>query len=1201
MTTLGNELGALGLTCAVVLRDPDDQTLKVRYTSMESTALALAEKLGGLKLEGYRIPHGTWFVKEVVESGRAMYVSDPIAETAELVPGVPGAIVKRAGRMLGLTPDTLAIYLPLTVEERAVGALAVWGEDLRAEDVAALSVSAGQVASALENARLFQAEQRRTLELTTLLEATRAASSTLDLKEVLSVIAMQIVQAVDADGCTLSRWDQEADALLTWIERRRDLKDCNEPGMTFALEDFPASRAVLESHQPLSIGIRDSAADAAELAYMRKEGLKSLLIVPLLVGQRAIGILEVDECSRDREFTATEIRLCQALADQAAVAIENSRLYQSVRQELGERSRAEEALKEAQRELEVRVEERTADLMAANVSLRAEIAERKRVETALRESEAKYRQLVKHAPTGLYEIDLTNMRLLDVNDVMCGYSGYTREEFLELNPLDILADESRKRFLARTSLLTAGEPVPESVEYKIRTKNGQESWVLLNARFSQEKGITKATVVAHDITGRKRAEGALQESEEKHRNLFRHSNDGILLHDLEGCILDANQRALEQLGYTRSELLSINIAELHPPEALDAYRQAVEKISHEGIIRFEIPFRKKSGHEFVAEVSSSLFDLRGQRVVQAVVRDITERKRAELLLQALNQAATAMERALAPEEIFVAVAEEFRLLGFACAILLVDEDRTSLSLRYLTYETGVLLDAEELTGVRHHGFSFPVEGKELFRAVVWDRKTVLIDGRDLLQHLMPGSAKQHAGQLVEMLGMTRLVGAPLIVEDRVIGVLTVHSTDLVESDIPAVTAFAHQLAAVWRKAQLIQDLESSLDELKQTQAQLIQAQKMEAIGRLAGGVAHDFNNLLTVIQVSTQLLMQDLRPEDPLWDRAQQIREAGERASSLTRQLLRFSRREITEPQVISLGTIVSNLSHMLHRIIGEDIELVVALADDPWLVKVDPAQMEQVIVNLAVNARDAMPQGGTLSLQTTSMTLDQSSVAHLLGAGPGEYVMLAVSDTGMGMDDEVKARIFEPFFTTKDQGQGTGLGLSTVYGIIRQNGGHIWVDSEPGQGTVFEIYLPRTEEARAQDEALQLDQAPSMIRGSETILVVEDEDAVRDLAAHILRMHGYHVLAAGSGPEAIRLCMDHDAPIHLLLTDVIMPEMNGKELAKQIESQRPGLQVLFMSGYSHDVISHYRVLENGIHFLAKPFTLETLAQKVRDVLDASI
>jgi CheY-like chemotaxis protein len=343
--------------------------------------------------------------------------------------------------------------------------------------------------------------------------------------------------------------------------------------------------------------------------------------------------------------------------------------------------------------------------------------------------------------------------------------------------------------------------------------------------------------------------------------------------------------------------------------------------------------------------------------------------------------------------------------------------------------------------------------------------------------------------------------------------------------------------------------------------------------------------------------MAQLRPQDPLWDHVQQIQKAGERAAKLTKQLLSFSRRDIIEPRVISLNTIIGELGRMLQRVIGEDINLSTTLVEDLWSVRADPSQMEQVIINLAVNARDAMPHGGHLSIVTANIVLDQASAARQLDAHPGEYVTLSISDTGVGMDEEVKNRIFEPFFTTKGQEKGTGLGLSTVYGIVKQNSGHILVESQVGQGTTFQIYLPRTTESPPPPK-IPHKAPPTSVKGTETILVVEDEIVVRELAVQILKSQGYQVLEAGHGLEALQVVQELDGPLHLLLTDVVMPEMNGKDLAERLQAQRPDVRVIFMSGYSENVIAEHGILDEGIAFLPKPFSLEVLTQKIRAVLD---
>jgi len=361
-------------------------------------------------------------------------------------------------------------------------------------------------------------------------------------------------------------------------------------------------------------------------------------------------------------------------------------------------------------------------------------------------------------------------------------------------------------------------------------------------------------------------------------------------------------------------------------------------------------------------------------------------------------------------------------------------------------------------------------------------------------------------------------------------------------------------------------------------------------------VAHDFNNMLTIVHLSTRLLKQQLHAEDPLLEYVQQIEEAGGRATALTKQLLSFSRRDVIEPHVVDLNLEIGRLSRMLQRVIGEDIEFVTVLTDGLWPVYLDPAQIDQGIVNLAINARDAMPGGGRLTIETANTTLSAADTAPQVDLLPGDYVKLTVTDTGVGMGDDVKAHLFEPFFTTKERGHGTGLGLSTVFGIIKQSGGHIWVDSELGRGTAVQIYLPRTDKVESPD-LLQVSPA-SALRGSETILVVEDYAGVRDLATQILRAHGYQVLTAKNGAEALRISLRHSQAIHLLLTDMVMPGMNGRELAEQIQAQRPGIRIVYMSGYGSRLYEDPSAVGQGVAFLAKPLTVEALTDKVRAVLD---
>jgi two-component system cell cycle sensor histidine kinase/response regulator CckA len=380
--------------------------------------------------------------------------------------------------------------------------------------------------------------------------------------------------------------------------------------------------------------------------------------------------------------------------------------------------------------------------------------------------------------------------------------------------------------------------------------------------------------------------------------------------------------------------------------------------------------------------------------------------------------------------------------------------------------------------------------------------------------------------------------------------------------------------------------------LRQSEERLFHSQRMEAVGRLAGGVAHDFNNLLTAISGYSDLTLMQLQANDPLRPYIEEIKKAGERAAALTRQLLAFSRKQVLQPKVMNLNTLIQDIGKMLPRLIGEDIELHTELTADIWNIKADRGQIEQVIMNLVVNARDAMPDGGKLTLRTANVLPDEVEPDVL----PGAYVMLAVIDTGTGISEETKPKIFEPFFTTKEPGKGTGLGLATVYGIVRQSGGHILVYSHIGQGTTFKIYLPqisdKVEVTGRETKSLE------RVQGGETILLVEDEDMVREIALKTLEMMGYKVLKARNGDEAILVFEQHKENIQLLLTDVVMPGMNGRVLADRLSAARPEMEILFMSGYTDDAIIRKGALEKGTNFLGKPFTPDQLTCKVREVLD---
>jgi signal transduction histidine kinase len=466
------------------------------------------------------------------------------------------------------------------------------------------------------------------------------------------------------------------------------------------------------------------------------------------------------------------------------------------------------------------------------------------------------------------------------------------------------------------------------------------------------------------------------------------------------------------------------------------------------------------------------------------------------------------------------------------------------------------------------------------------------EGRPHLTNQVVGDPQVHDQEWAQREGMVAFAGYPLVLQERVLGVMAMFARHPLSEFVPKALASIASAVAVGIERKRAEEA------LRRSEERLRQAQKLEAVGRLAGGIAHDFNNLLTVITSYSDLLLEDIARDDPKRDDIAQIRKAAEGAAALTRQLLAFSRQQVLEPKVLDVNATVVSTEKLLKRLIGEDVQLTTSLAPDLGRVKVDPGQVEQIVMNLAVNARDAMPRGGRMTIETANVDMDEVYVRGHAPARPGRYIMLALSDTGIGMDEQTKARIFEPFFTTKELGKGTGLGLATVYGIVKQSGGFIWVYSELGTGTSFKVYLPRV------DEPVEPVAAPTPTadarRGTETVLVVEDAASVRMVLRQVLERYGYAVLEAPNGDTALRLAAKHHGPIHLLLTDVVMPGLSGRQLAEQLARLRPDMKVLYASGYAGNAIVHHGILEAGIAYLQKPFTPETLARRVRQILDSS-
>ncbi len=620
--------------------------------------------------------------------------------------------------------------------------------------------------------------------------------------------------------------------------------------------------------------------------------------------------------------------------------------------------------------------------------------------------------------------------------------------------------------------------------------------------------------------------------------LSRYANDIILLMDSDGSIIEANDRAVDVYGYSREDLLRLNIRDLRDPSEREALETQWKEVGERGSILFEGVHRRKDGGAVPVEVSSRSIAVESRVLRQSVIRDITERRRAQAaLLESERRFRQVVEHA--PEGIMVDIGARVRYLNPAGVRLLGAQS------------------ASELLGRSILDLCYPDE-----RAEVQARFDKVAQGA-----FVPLAERR----------FTRLDGETLYAE-----VCAVH----IEYDgQPAALVFFRDVGERKRT-----EAERALLE-----AQLQQARKMESVGRLAGGVAHDFNNHLTVINGYCDMLKAQLPAGDPALDAIEEIRTAGRRAAALTRQLLAFSRKQIAEPRPITLNDVVTDAGGMLRRLIGADVEIVTNLDPAPVTIMADRGQMNQVLVNLAVNARDAMPRGGRLTIETGAAAIDETCASLHPDARPGRYATLSVADNGAGMSPEIMQKIFEPFFTTKEMGAGTGLGLATVYGIVRQNRGWIRVFSELGRGAMFQVYLPRVEDAA---EAAPLSPAAGDARGSETVLVVEDHPEVRRLTLTILSLQGYRLLEASGGAEALALAAGFPEPIHLLLTDVVMPGMTGVELATRLFETRPSMKVLLTSGYTADAISRQGVLDAGAAYLAKPFTAAQLAVKIREVLD---
>jgi PAS domain S-box-containing protein len=686
--------------------------------------------------------------------------------------------------------------------------------------------------------------------------------------------------------------------------------------------------------------------------------------------------------------------------------------------------------------------------------------------------------------------------------------------------------------------------------------DGNKIWSeIIATPIKDEKGnITAALELVIPITERKGAEEALRESEERYRLLAENAMDVIWTADMSLNVTYISPSVYRVRGYMPEEVMATKLTEQLTPDsfalanwvlseelAIEAREDRDQKRSR----KLELEFTRKDGSTYWSEVNLTFIrDSQGKPVgILGVSRDITERKRAE---DALRESEEYFRRLTKQSPIPIAIIGDKGEVDFL-------NERFNATFGY------TLDDLPNLKAWWPRAYPDEQYRKEVIASWQNAIKEAEATTGDIKPSEYRVTCKNGTIRIAEIFGSK--IGNKILV---------------------LLPDFTERKRAEEEKADL--------------QEQLRQSQKMEAIGRLAGGVAHDFNNILTVIKGYSQLSLAEIKEDNALSENIEEIIKATDRAADLIRQLLAFSRRQVMEMKVLGLNIILENLDKMLRRLIAEDIELTTLLAEDLGNVKTDPGQMEQVIMNLVVNARDAMLDGGKLTIETANVELDEAYAHTHVAVKPGRYVMISVSDTGVGMSPEVKDRVFEPFFTTKEKGKGTGLGLSTVYGIVKQSGGNIWVYSVPGKGTTFKIYLPRVDEPLEKlGRRVEVNEIP---RGTETILLVEDEEEVRNLAVRFLESQGYKVLKASQGLEAFLIAEEYEGIIHLLMTDVVMPKLSGRELADRIAEIRPEIKVLFMSGYADNAIVHHGVLEGGMNYLQKPFTLDGLAKKVREVLN---
>ena len=814
-----------------------------------------------------------------------------------------------------------------------------------------------------------------------------------------------------------------------------------------------------------------------------------------------------------------------------------------------------------------------------------DITERKRAEEALRESEERFAGAFEYAPIGVALVSPVG-RWLKVNRALCELVGYSETELLTRTYQDITYPEDLADDLENTRRLVAGEIPSYQMEKRYLHQCGHLVTVLLDVSLVRDDHGQPRYFISQiqDITERKRMAAALAANEKRFRAITERSAEGVALINPDGTMLYHTPVSTRLLGLPPEVLSGRRMWEFLHPDEHDFIRQELAQIlatpaeSKTVVLRWRLP----DGAWRWLEISAT--NLLAESDLQAIVvnyRDITGRKMAEATAAAFSK--------LSHDLSFAATSDAAARVISGTADTLLAWDAFSIHLCAAEPDTMVpLFDADIVEGKRTEGPPRPGHKASALQ------RSILESGAKLILRPQPTTLLPGATPFGDAARPSAsLLFVPIRSQARTLGLLSAQSytpNAYGEADLRTLQTLADlcggALERIWMH-----------EALRKSEAQLIQSQKLEIVGKLAGGIAHEFNSILTVIIGQSDLILGDLPPGHSLTGNMTSIRKAAERAATLTRQLLAYGRKTFLQPEALDLNQIMADLGGTLRHFMGAGVNVCLVPAAGLHSVKADPGQMEQVILNLAMNAADAMPNGGRFTLETANVTLDAESIGRYPELKPGGYVMLAITDTGAGMTEAVKARAFEPFFTTKGVGQGTGLGLSTCYGILKQSGGHISVYSELGRGTTFKIYLPQAE-PQARLPRPRLD-SPDLPRGTETILLVEDDPALREMAATLLQRLGYTVLTAANGVEALSLHHQRRTErIELLFTDVVMPDMNGRELADRVRALYPQTRILFTSAYTEQAIIHQGVFRPGESLLQKPFTPAALAHKLREALD---